>query len=157
MSGSNNNLSPLRQRMIEDMTMRKLRPKTQTSYLRHVSEFGEYLSFSPHRASSEDLRLYQLHWVGKGPSSESINARLTVLRFFFEVTISDVSALKQTKHIKEPRRIPSILSVEEVTHQLDSVTNLKYQGALSISYGAGLRRNEPVEAPTDTTAYLPEI
>jgi integrase/recombinase XerD len=139
MSESNNSLSPLRQRMIEDMTMRKLTPKTKTTYLRHVSELGEYLGFSPHRASSEDLRLYQLHLVKKGQSSGSINARLTGLRFSFEVTIDDVSVLKQTKHVKEPRRIPQILSVEEVTRLLDAAENLKYQAALSIAYGAGLR------------------
>jgi integrase/recombinase XerD len=144
MSESNNSLSPLRQRMIEDMTMRKLTPKTKTTYLRHVSELGEYLGFSPHRASSEDLRLYQLHLVKKGQSSGSINARLTGLRFSFEVTIDDVSVLKQTKHVKEPRRIPQILSVEEVTRLLDAAENLKYQAALSIAYGAGLRRNEVV-------------
>jgi integrase/recombinase XerD len=144
MSESNNSLSPLRQRMIEDMTMRKLSPKTKTTYLRHVNKLGEYLGFSPHRASSEDLRLYQLHLVKKGQSSGSINAGLTGLRFFFEVTIDDVSVLKQTKHVKEPRRIPQILSVEEVTRLLDAAENLKYQAALSIAYGAGLRRNEVV-------------
>jgi len=83
MSDSNNSPSPLRQRMIEDMTMRKLSQKTQKSYIRHVCELGEHLGYSPHKATAEDLCLYQLHMVQSGQSSGSINARLCGLRFFF--------------------------------------------------------------------------
>lgn len=142
MSKSTNSVSPLRQRMIEDMTMRKLSQKTQKSYIRHVCELGEHLGYSPHKATAEDLRLYQLHMVQSGQSSGSINARLCGLRFFFEVTLDDANVLKRIKRVKQPRNIPKILSVEEVTQVLDAAENLKYQAALSISYGAGLRRNE---------------
>ena len=144
MTQSIKTVSPLRQRMIEDMTMRKLSQKTQDSYLRHVSELGKHLGFSPHKATAEDLRSYQLHMVERDQSSGSINARLSGLRFFFEVTIDDANVLKRIKRVQQPRRIPEILSVEEVTQLLDAADNLKYQAALSISYGAGLRRNEVV-------------
>ena len=144
MSHSTSNISPLRQRMIEDMVMRKLSPKTQSSYLRHVSALGEYLGRSPHTATSEELRGYQLHLVNSGKSSGNINAQLSGLRFFFEVTLDDANVLKKIKRVQQPRKIPEILSVEEVTALIDSAGSLKYQAALSISYGAGLRRNEVV-------------
>jgi len=144
MSDSNNSPSPLRQRMIEDMMMRKLSPKTQRSYLRHVTELSEHLGFSPHKATAENLREYQLHKVNSGRSSGSINAQLSGLRFFFEVTLDDVNVLRRIKRVQQPRRIPEILSAEEVTQLIDAADNLKYQAALSISYGAGLRRNEVV-------------
>ena len=148
MTDSIKSVSPLRQRMIEDMDMRRLSPKTQSSYLRHVSALGEYLGFSPHRATSEDLRKYQLHMVDSGIASGSINAQLSGLRFFFEVTIDDANVLKRIKRIQAPRRLPQILSVEEVAQVIDAADNLKSQAALSIAYGAGLRRNEVAHLKT---------
>lgn len=144
MSHSTSPISPLRQRMIEDMTMRRLSSKTQSSYIRHVTALGEYLGRSPHTATSEDLRAYQLHLVNSGKSSGNINAQLSGLRFFFEVTLDDANVLKKIKRVQQPRKIPQILSAEEVTAVIESAGSLKYQAALSISYGAGLRRNEVV-------------
>ena len=144
MSHSTSTISPLRQRMIDDMVMRKLSAKTQSSYLRHVTSLGKYLGRSPHTATAEDLRSYQLHLVNSGKSSGYINAQLSGLRFFFEVTLDDANVLKRIKRVQTPRKIPQILSVEEVTALLEAAGSLKYQAALSISYGAGLRRNEVV-------------
>ncbi len=144
MSHSTKTIRPLRQRMIEDMTMRKLCSKTQSSYLRHVSVLGKYLGYSPHRATSEDLRRYQLHMVNSGRASGNINAHLSGLRFFFEVTLDDANVLKKIKRVHQPRTIPQILSSEEVTELIEAAGSLKYQAALSIAYGAGLRRNEVV-------------
>jgi len=142
MSDSNKSISPLRQRMIEDMTMRKLSPKTQSAYLRNVSALSEYLGYSPHRATSEDLRRYQLHMVDSGKASGNINQQLSGLRFFFEVTLDNADVLKKIKRVHTPRRIPQILSVEEVEQLIEAAGNLKYQAILSVAYGAGLRRNE---------------
>ncbi len=144
MSDSTKSISPLRQRMIEDMHMRKLDPKTQNAYLRHVIALGEFLGHSPHTATSEDLRRYQLHMVDSGKASSNINANLSGLRFFFEVTLDDANRLKRIKRVHQPRRIPQILSVEEVTCLLEAAGSLKSQAALSVAYGAGLRRNEVV-------------
>lgn len=145
MSDNNSSsVSPLRQRMIDDMTMRRLSPKTQTSYLRHISELSEFLGHSPHKATAEDLRQYQLHLVNKGIATGSINARLSGLRFFFEVTLDDASRLKRIKRVNQPRRLPEILSIEEVTQLIDAAGSLKYKAALSLSYGAGLRASEVV-------------
>ena len=144
MSDSTKTVSPLRQRMLEDMTMRKLKPKTQNAYVRHVFRFGEYLGRSPHTATSEDLRLYQLHLVNKGIATGNLNAHLSGLRFFFETTLDKPEVLKKIKHVHEPRKIPTILSAEDVTKLIDAAGSLKYQAAFSIGYGAGLRRNEVV-------------
>jgi len=144
MGNSSSSISPLRQRMIDDMTMRRLSDKTQTSYLRHVIELSEYLNHSPHTATAEELRQYQLHLVKTGVSTGSINAKLSGLRFFFEVTLDDSNRLKRIKRVNQPRKLPEILSIEEVTQLIDAAGSLKYKAALSISYGAGLRRNEVV-------------
>ena len=144
MNDSTKTISPLRQRMIEDMHMRKLNPKTQSGYLRHVIALGEYLGHSPHTATSEDLRRYQLHMVDSGLASGNINSNLSGLRFFFEVTLDDANRLKKIKRVHQPRRIPQILSVEEVTCLIEAAGSLKNQAALSVAYGAGLRRSEVV-------------
>lgn len=144
MNDSTKTVSPLRQRMLDDMHMRKLNPKTQSSYLRHVIALGEFLGRSPHTATAEDLRSYQLHMVNCGKGSSNINAQLSGLRFFFEVTLDDANRLKRIKRVPQPRRIPEILSSEEVTRLIEAADSPKYQAALSVAYGAGLRRNEVV-------------
>ena len=120
MGNSSSSISPLRQRMIDDMTMHQLGAKTQSTYLRHVVKLNNYLGHSPHKATAEDLRRYQLHLVQSGASTGSINARLSGLRFFFEVTLDDPKRLKRFKRVNHPRKLPEILSVEkkifEVTH-----------------------------------------
>ena len=144
MVNSSSSISPLRKRMIDDMTMRRLSDKTQTSYLRHVIELSKYLNHSPHTATAEELRQYQLHLVKTGVATGSINAKLSGLRFFFEVTLDDANRLKRIKRVNQPRKLPEILSIEEVTQLIDAAGSLKYKAALSISYGAGLRSNEVV-------------
>ena len=87
MANSNNSPSPLRQRMIDDMVMRKLSPKTQTGYIRHVRKFSEHLGRSPQTATSEDLRLYQLYLVEEGMATGNLISTIAGLRFFFNVTL----------------------------------------------------------------------
>ena len=137
-------ISPLRQRMIEDMTLRKLSPKTQTAYIRAVKKLTQFLGDSPDTASAEDLRRFQLHLVECGVSSITLNATITGLRFFFEVTLDRRDALTKMSHVHEPRRLPLVLSIEEVTRLIEAAGSLKYKAALSIAYGAGLRASEVV-------------
>ena len=144
MTQSNKSISPLRQRMIEDMTMRKLNPKTQIAYIRAVKNLTQFLRRSPDSATAEDLRRFQLHLVGKGTSRTTVNATITGLRFFFEVTLSRPDALTKMSHIYEPRKLPVVLSAQEVARLLQAAGGLKYQAALSIAYGAGLRASEVV-------------
>ncbi len=142
MTQSNKPISPLRQRMIEDMTMRKLNSKTQKDYIRVVARFAKYLKRSPHTATVEDLRQYQLYLGNQGVSSGSINMSISGLKFFFVTTLDRPELVRKMRHLKEPRKIPEILNIEEVTRIIQCAGNLKYQTAFSVAYGAGLRASE---------------
>lgn len=136
-------ISPLRQRMIEDMTLRKMSVKTQSAYIRAVKDFTRFLGRSPDTASAEDLRRYQLSLVEQGISSTTLNATITGLKFFFVTTLERPALMAKMRHVYEPRTLPVILSLEEV-RRLINAASLKYQAALSVAYGAGLRASEVV-------------
>jgi integrase/recombinase XerD len=144
MTKNTKGINPLRQRMIDDMTLRKLSPQTQAAYIRAVKNFAGFLGQSPDAASAEDLRRYQLHLVEQGISSGNLNATLTGLKFFFETTLERPELIKRMRHVHEPRKIPLVLSLEEVTRLLQAAGSLKYQAALGVAYGAGLRASEVV-------------
>ena len=144
MNHNTQHISPLRQRMIEDMRLRKLSPQTQTAYVRTVKNLTHFLGQSPDTATAEDLRRYQLHLVEQGIASGHLNATITGLKFFFETTLERPEAMKKMRHVYEPRKLPLILSLEEVTRLLQSAGSPKYQAALGVAYGAGLRANEVV-------------
>ena len=137
-------ISPLRQRMLDDMRLRKLSPKTQSGYIRAVVNFTRFLKRSPDTAEAEDLRRYQLHLVEQGTSSGSLNANISGLRFFFDVTVDRPETMKGMRHVYQPRKLPEILSLEEVARLLENAGGLKYQAALGVAYGAGLRASEVV-------------
>jgi integrase/recombinase XerD len=137
-------ISPLRRRMIEDMTIRKFAPRTQASYLRAVRNFTVFLGRSPDQASAEDLRRYQLHLSSSGISTPSLNAAVTALRFFFTVTLGQSELTDRMPFVREPRKLPVVLSPEEVARFLAAAPGLKYRAALSVAYGAGLRAAEVV-------------
>ena len=135
-------ISPLRQRMIEDMNLRKLAPKTQDAYILAVKKLGKFLGHSPHTATKEDLRNFQLFLVGQDTSRITINATVTALRFLFEVTLDRQGIVDKLKTVPVPRKLPNVLSREEVSRLLEATMNLKYKAAFSVAYGAGLRINE---------------
>lgn len=140
----NKSISPLRQRMLDDMKMRKLSEKTQDHYLRAVRRLATFLGESPDTADAEDLRRFQLHLVEGGMTSPMLNATITGLRFFFEVTLGDPDRLSKMSTVREPRKLPVILSPEEVTRVLEAAPNLKARAALSVAYATGLRPAEVV-------------
>jgi site-specific recombinase XerD len=144
MTKSNKSISPLRQRMLDDMTMRKLNPGTQATYLRAVIKLNQFLNHSPATATADELRDFQLQMVNDGVSPGTINATITGVRFFFETTMDCPDRVRKMRHVHEPRKLPEILSVEEVTQLIQSAGSLKYQAALSVGYGAGLRASEIV-------------
>lgn len=144
MTESTRAISPLRQRMLDDMTLRKLGPKTQTAYVRAVKNFTRFFGQSPDAATAEDLRRYQLYLVQQNTSSTTLNAILTGLRFFFEITLDRPGVMRYTSHVHQPRKLPVILSVAEITQLLQAAGSLKYQAALGVAYGAGLRASEVV-------------
>jgi site-specific recombinase XerD len=137
-------MSPLRRRMIEDMTIRKFAPKTQHDYVQRVKNFAAFLGRSPDTASFEDVRRYQLHLVASGVGTPTLNQAVSTLRFFFRVTLKRHDIVEHTHFIREPRKLPVVLSPEEVARLLDAAPGLKYKAALSVAYGAGLRASEVV-------------
>ena len=144
MDKSSKPISPLRQRMIDDMTMRNLKSGTQTGYIRAVRRLNEFLGFSPEKATAEDLRSFQLHLSETGTSAGTINVTVTGLRFFFETTLDKPEVVKKLASVHEPRQLPVVPSREEVTALIQNAGSLKYKTALSVAYGAGLRTNEVV-------------
>ena len=137
-------LSPLRRRMIEDMTVRNVVEKTQNDYIRHVKNLTAFLGRSPDTATAEELRLYQLQLTEAGVRPPTINSAVSALRFFFSVTVDRPAVTKPLTFVAEPRKIPIVLSLEEVVRVLEAAPGPKYKAALSAASGAGLRVSEVV-------------
>ena len=144
MNASPHAISPLRQRMIDDMRMRKLSDRTQSHYIRWVRRFTAFLGRSPDTATIEDLRRYQLHLVDSGTSPVSLNAAITGLKFFCEVTLGQPALMAKMQPVRVPHTLPVVLSREEVARLIAATSNLKHQTALSVAYGAGLRASEVI-------------
>jgi site-specific recombinase XerD len=135
-------MSPLRRRMIEDMTIRNLAPKTQQGYIRTIKDLAVFLGRSPDTASFEDVRRYQLHLARSGVGVPTLNHAVATLRFFFKVTLGRREIEDHTQFVHKPRKLPVVLSPEEVARLLSAASGLKYKAALSVAYGAGLRVSE---------------
>src|ERR1700682_4031053 len=144
MDSSLHGITPLRQRMIDDMRMRKFADKTQSHYIRAVRQLAAFLGRSPDTATVEDLRRYQLHLVDLGTSPVSLNAAITGLKFFFEVTLDQGELMAKMDPVRVPRTLPVVLSRDEVARLIAATRNLKHQTALSVAYGAGLRASEVI-------------
>ena len=132
-------VSPLRRRMIEDMTVRNFVEKTQHDYIRSIKNLSKFLGRSPDTATPEDLRRYQLHLTGTGLRPPTINGTVTALRFFFTVTLDRADTVKPLTFVAEPRKIPVVLDPEEVARFLEAAPGPKYKAAFGAAYGAGLR------------------
>jgi len=137
-------ISPLRARMIEDMTVRGFKEDTRRDYVRHVRAFAAFIRRSPDSATAEELRLFQLHQTRSGMQPPSINGAVSALRFFFTVTLDRPDLARRLTVVPYPRRIPTVLSVEEVRLLLQAASAPKYKAAFATAYGAGLRVSEVV-------------
>jgi len=137
-------ISALRARMIEDMTVHGFNERTRGHYVRHVRAFAAFIGRSPDAATAEDVRLFQLHQTRSGVQPPSINGAVSALRFFFTVTLDRPDLARRLTVVPYPRRIPTVLSVEEVTLLLRAATAPKYKAAFATAYGAGLRASEVV-------------
>jgi site-specific recombinase XerD len=143
-------LSPLRRRMIEDMTIRNFGPPTQHNYIRSVRNLAIFLGRSPDTASNEDVRRFQLRLSLNGISAASMNNTVAGLRFFFRVTLGRSDIASHLPFVRQPRKLPVVLSPEEVSRFLEAAPGLKYKTAFSVAYGAGLRAREVMSLkPTD--------
>ena len=137
-------ISPLRRRMIEDMTVRNFVAKTQTDYIRRIKNFAIYLGRSPDTATREDVRRYLLHLASSGMGAGTVNGTGSALRFLFDITLDRPDIVRNLPVAREPRKAPVILSPEEVARMLEAAPGVKYKAALSVAYGAGLRVSEVV-------------
>ena len=138
-----NTVSPLRQRMIEDMAARKLNPHTQRSHIYSCKRFAAWLKRSPDTATADEVRRFQLHLIEK-TSICNRNRIMTGVRFLFRVTLRRHDLAAEVWHIKEPERLPPVLSPEEVKRVLTMATSLKARAMLTLAYGCGLRAGEVV-------------
>ena len=137
-------ISPLRRRMTEDMTVRNLSPATQRSYVHAVAKFSRYFGRSPDQLGLEEIRAFQVHLVAKGISWPALNQTVCALRFFYGVTLRRAELPERIPHAREPRKLPVVLSADEVVRFLEAVPGLKSRTALTTAYAAGLRASEAV-------------
>jgi integrase len=133
-------ITPLRRRMIEDMSVRHFASKTQHDYIRSVMKLTRFLGRSPDTATNEDLRRFQLHLTENRAGAPIINSTVSALRFFFTVTLDRADAARHLTFVHEPRKLPVVLSPEEVARLLEAAPGVKYKAALSVAYGATVRR-----------------
>ena len=153
-------VSPLRRRMIEDMTVRNLSPATQRSYLHAVAKFSRYFSRSPDRLDIEDVRAFQVFLVSQKISWPALNQTVCALRFFYGVTLNRPEIPERIAYDREPRKLPVILSADEVVRFLKAVPSLKTRTALTTAYAAGLRASEAVSlkvADIDSSRMLIQV
>ena len=135
-------ISPLRHRMIEDMTVRGFGEKTQSDYIRHVKNFTIFFGHSPASAAAEDLRRYQVHQREVGVQPPTMNSTVAALRFFFTTTCDRPEMARHLRLVRAEQKLPVVLTQEEVARLLEAAPGPKYKAALGAAYGAGLRVSE---------------
>jgi site-specific recombinase XerD len=132
-------ISPLRQRLIDDMNMRRFSPETQRNYIRDVGRFATFLGRSPNTATGEEVRRFQIEQRDAGVPTPTMNSIVSALRFFFTYTIDRPDLARKLIRAAHPRNLPVVLSRDEVARLLNATTCLKHQAAVSVAYGSGLR------------------
>ena len=135
-------VSPLRQRLINEMEMRRFSRETQRNYIRDVGRFATFLGRSPDTATAEKVRRFQVEQLDQGVSVPTMNAIVSALRFFFTQTLDRPDLARKLIRTGHIRKLPVVLSQDEVARLLGATTSLKHQAALSVAYGAGLRASE---------------
>ncbi len=141
-AATDKSISPLRRRMIEDMTIRNLSPATQRSYLHAVEGYCRYSGRSPDRLGLEDVRAYQVHLAGKGIAWATLNQVVCALRFLYGVTLGQDEVPERIPYARKPSTLPEVLSQDEVVRFLEAVSSLKCRVALTTAYATGMRVSE---------------
>ena len=136
--------TPLRQRMIEDMAARNLNPHTQRSHIGSCKRFAQWLGRCPDTATADEIKSFQLHLIESGASICNRNRIMTGVKFLLKVTLRRHDLAAEIYHIKEPQKIPLVLSQDELKRLLAMAASVKVQAMLSLSYGCGLRAGEVV-------------
>src|SRR5258705_10275198 len=150
-------VSPLRQRMIEDMNARKLGAQSQRSHIHSCKRFAAFLKRSPDTAAPDDIRRFQLHLAETGVSICTRTCIMTGLRFLFRVTLRRLDLAAEIYHIREPQKIPLVMSQDETKRLLAVASSLKARVLLSLGYGCGLRAGEVVRLKVKHIASAQKI
>ena len=138
-------MTPLRQRMIEDMQLRNLAPVTQRNYIAHAAAFAQFYGKSPEVLDQEAVREYLLYLLNERKlSPDGVNQQVSALKFLYLTTLEMPWTDEDFPRAKRPYKLPVVLSHEEVVLFFDHVPSLRYRAALMICYGAGLRVSEAV-------------
>jgi len=132
-------VSPLRQRLVDDMTLRRFSRETQRNYIRDVGRFMTFLGRPPDTATADDVRRFQVEQRDAGVPVPTMNSIVSALRFFFTYTLDQPDLARKLVRLAHSRKLPVVLSRDEVARLLNATTCLKHQAALSVAYGAGLR------------------
>ncbi len=138
-------VSPLRQRLIEDMTARQLGAASQRSHISSCKRFAAFLKRTPDTATTEDIRRFQLHLAETGTSIPNRNRIMTGLRFLFRVTLRRLDLAAEIYHLREPQKIPQVISPDEARRLLAVANSLRTRLLLSLAYGCGLRASEVIQ------------
>jgi site-specific recombinase XerD len=137
-------ISPLRQRMLDDMTMRNMSPRTQKVYTQAVANFARFYAQSPDKLGLEEIRRYRLHLAERGLKAASMNPIVGALRFFYSVTLGRKDIAEDIPFARREDTLPAVLTPEEVVRLLEAVEPLKFRIALTTIYATGLRVSEVV-------------
>jgi integrase/recombinase XerD len=137
-------MTPLRQRMIDDMTIRNLSPSTKKIYIYAVAKFSRFHGRSPDKLTMEDVRDYRLHLIARGYQPTSINPIMGALRFFYATTLGQKDAIEHMPYARTADRLPAVLTGDEVARFLKAVADFKMRTLFITIYAAGLRVSEAV-------------
>lgn len=136
-------MTPLRQRMTQDLRVRNYSPHTERIYLDMVARFARHFGKSPDLLGPEETRAYQVHLVEqKHVSWSTLNQTVCALRFLYKTTLGKDWAIEHIPFPKGVKKLPTVLSLEEVAQFLQAITNIKHRAMLMTAYGAGLRLAE---------------
>src|SRR5579859_151999 len=135
--------------MLDDMAVRGLQEHTRRHYIRHVRRFAAFLGRSPDTATPDDVRRFQVHQTESGATASTINGAVSALRFLFTVTLDRPDLSRRLMITRNPRKLPDVLSVDEVARLLAAAPSVKYKAALGVAYGAGLRASEVTHLKVD--------
>jgi integrase/recombinase XerD len=142
-------MTPLRQKMIEDLRIRNYSPKTIKTYIQRMAAFSRYFHKSPDLLGPPHIRQYQVHLVEKSASWSVMNQTVCALRFFYKTTLAKDWPFKHLPLAKRPKKLPVVLSMEEVRDLLKAVRVFKYRTILETIYATGLRLSEALHLRVD--------
>ena len=137
-------MTPLRQRMCEEMQIRNFSPDTQRTYLTAVRQFAQHFGQSPAELGPDHIRTYQLHLLAQQRSPSTLTITVCALRFLYQVTLGQDWAVKALPYPRRPKQLPIVLSLAEVAQLLAATPGIKPHALLATAYAAGLRVSEVV-------------